>query len=253
MKNWIVQTDVHDKECSERLINSIKNFGVKVLEIDKNWNYLSLPIQFSDAIFYGSLEFGEILKNPRGYINLFIDNISDFDCHNYYPRIKNLLNKDFFLIPKGCILDNEELIKDSFVGDKLFIRPNSSDKSFTGTTISKKWFKTELSIIFEVSNFTARRIVQDHELILFSSYKNVENEVRLVIVDGEVVASSTYLGDKTIETNIDISGCLPFCTIDVCVDTLKIIEMNSFSFASFYNCDTDKIVSYINNYFEKRK
>jgi hypothetical protein len=56
------------------------------------------------------------------------------------------------------------------------------------------------------------------------------------------------LGDRILTDSdlklIDVIDCPGICTVDVDVDTLEIIEINSFSCAGLYDCDTDKIVKY---------
>jgi hypothetical protein len=248
MINWIIQTDIHSDE-NNKLINSAKNIGHNVIEIDKDWCIWSNDIDpytsYDSYIFRGSIEKAkEIWRSDNELI--CCDDLSLFDCTDYYYKVKNLINRDFILIPKSYILQNANLIKRTFEGDRIFIRPNSSDKSFTGTTITKKWFEKELDIIFSVNDYNARRKINDYELILFSSYKNIENEARAVVFDGKIVTCSTYIGNKELSDKdielIDVSGCPGICTVDINIDTLEIIEVNSFSCAGLYNCDTDKIV-----------
>jgi hypothetical protein len=256
MINWIIQTDIHTDE-NNRLINSAKNIGHNVIEIDKDWCVWSSdndPYTSSDIyIFRGSIEKAkEIWRSDNDLI--CCDDLSLFDCTSYYHKVKNLINRDFILLPKSCLLQNKDLIFNTFEGNRLFIRPNSSDKSFAGTTITKKWFEQELDIIFSVNEYNATREIRDDELILISSYKIIKGEARLFVFDGKIITHSTYLGDRELTEKdtetIDVSRCPWLCTIDVDTYTLEIIEVNSFSCAGLYNCDTDKIVKCFDGYFK---
>lgn len=244
MINWIIQTDI-DTENNQRLINSAKLAGHRVFEVDKDWCVWDFSYEFEIYIFRGSIEKVRHIHDSDNDL-IWCDRLSMFDCTSYYHKVKNLLNNDFILIPKGCILRNEDSIRNAFCGDKLFIRPNSSDKSFTGTTITKKWFIKELDIIFSINEYNARRHINDDELILFSSYKVIKNEARLVVFDGKIITHSTYFGDRILTDSdlklIDVSDCPGICTVDIDADTLEIIEINSFSCSGLYDCDTDKIV-----------
>jgi hypothetical protein len=246
MINWIIQTDIHTDE-NNRLINSAKNLGHNVIEVDKDWWPWDISYEDLVYIFRGSLEVAKrILSQDNDLINILCDDLSLFDCTSYYHKVKNLINRDFILLPKGCLKQNKSLIFNAFEGNRLFIRPNSSDKSFAGTTITKKWFEQELDIIFSVNEYNATRKIRDDELILISSYKIIKGEARLVVFDGKIITHSTYLGDRELTEQdlemIDVSGCPGICTVDVDTYTLEIIEVNSFSCAGLYNCDTDKIV-----------
>jgi hypothetical protein len=164
-----------------------------------------------------------------------------------------LLNKNYVMIPLGDLPRRREFLFDTMtspVNRHLFIRPDRSDKIFTGKAVSEETFDADLRLF----NFYDPL---PHELCIVSTARYIENEWRIVVVDGEVVASSEY-GDEQVcgapsdvisfaELAISSSGYDPphAWTLDVCSTAngnLHVLEVGSFSCASLYACDPEPIV-----------
>lgn len=248
--NWIVQEDCLD---SEYMIEALENTGTPYILINKE---TSEPIHDENLynIFRGSLEKSELyINHPK----VFLENMWLFDCDVYYNRfVTNLLNEDNIILNAGKVKESKKYIFEQFEGDRLFIRPVAGDKLFTGTTLTKKWFDNEIDIIFD---HLSRRPVEDHDKILFSSYKAVENECRVLINYGKIISWSSYSGCKS-DLGL-IQDCLrnikiypePFFTADICMDSGKIIEINSFSCAGLYDMDLNEVVCSVNDFFTREK
>ena len=95
--------------------------------------------------------------------------LDNYQCSNYYLEIprEKLLNSDFLLLPWWKLCDPRTDLFNYFKTSKLFIRPNSGEKLFTGTTVGNKWYSKELEIIegLPSSNF------DQQDLVLVSSAK----------------------------------------------------------------------------------
>ena len=235
---WLIE-NIFGTECEFK-----KFLGNDYIEIDKNVSWLDLPSE--SFIFYGSLEtHNEIVKMDHPYFVRFFYK-EKYKCNNYYPsNYKLLLNKDCTLMPFGLLQYNKKHIFDMFMGSWVFIRPNSGCKEFTGTIIGKKHFEKELT--YEIF-----KNVKDEELVLISSYKEIPDEYRMVIIDNELVTSTASLEieekfKESILPNIKFNEAI--YTVDYCSTYNKIVEINSFSCAGLYNSDYKKIIDKINYIF----
>lgn len=244
--HWVIQTDVFGEEETERFIEAVRKSGSPFTLVDKNVDWFSLPS--FDFIFRGSLEGYERIKKYDHPYFIHSFRSSSYFCSNYYPHLDNLLNSDYIILPKGDLKRNKDLIFRCFGGRQLFLRPNSGEKVFTGTTLWKRWFNKELDIIF-TDNPT-----DNSELVLISSYKDVKNECRVLVGPNGIISYSIYEGnfkEGVVEKVIDELNYSPddFFTVDIDLDRGKIIELNSFNCAGLYDCDFNQVVFDINKYF----
>lgn len=252
MIDWVIQTDVFDKEEDNKLISSVLRSGSKCSFVDKNTDKFSEELYTSeDYIFRGSLEKKKELDGDF-FTNVYED-LSYYDWINYAPQ-ENVLNSDYIILPAGSVKKSRELICDIFPGDELFIKPNDGCKLFTGTTLKKRWFEKEIDIIFG----DARRTIHNNDLIIFSSFKKVENEVRVVMFGKEPITYGLYdIADgswvKYIVDSLVINSLVnPFYTVDLCLASGMIVEINSFACAGLYpGTDYDILVERINEFYGK--
>jgi hypothetical protein len=179
-------------------------------------------------IVRGSIEFVELFGNQFGcgedltptYLNL-----KNYDCSKYYPCVKDLLNKDHIFCTWNGLSNSKSNILDAFCSEKIFIRPNSGRKLFTGTTLTKKWWDKELDIIRNLPNSK----IKEDDLVLVSSYKNILAEARILMHEKEVLGFSCYGDDKITD----------FVKID------KIYELVSKN--NYFLIDSLKVYSIFNN------
>lgn len=184
--------------------------------------------------------------------------LDNYQCSNYYLEIprKKLLNSDFLLLPWWKLENSGEGLFKYFGCDRLFIRPNSGEKLFTGTTVGNKWFSKELEIIQDLpsSNFD----VQD--LVLISSAKEVYEEVRFLMQGKNVISygstDNIWGFDLPSYTKLAESNrYFPdhFYTIDIGMtkDGPKIVELNSFVSAGLYEMDYSLVVKAVEDFYAK--
>lgn len=196
------------------------------------------------ALAYGSFAFvRNMLRDqkllPGSYAR--IENLSFQKFAAYAGDL--LLNDDFHMLPFGEVLRRPPPDRD------VFIRPDRVTKSFTGFTATPDRYSYEVGCLETVS-----RVSRD-EIVIIASAKPIELECRYVIADGTVVAGSTYSWEEgaTHTANTD-----PRCdavakemarrdwqpdtvyTCDVALSDgrARIVELNSFSCAGLYACDT---------------
>ncbi len=189
----------------------------------------------------------EYAWRPGGWCNF-----SGLNCSEYYPRLRRwLLNKSCRI---GTIDDlqreKESLFSQYSRDNKVFIRPCTVDKVFTGQLVNPDDFVWTLD--------RARYANCD---VLIASPVPIACEWRLIVCRGEVIAASQYrrMG------NLDIRAGCPdqvarftsdvwvesqwtpddIFVVDVCESDGKlfILELNSFSCSGWYQCEPDAIVT----------
>lgn len=243
---WIIQDPCFGEE-TRKLAKALENKKIRY-DLVKN---RPDSIEGVPDIVRGSVEFLEDMDRfiyDDGYYHL-----DAYSCSSYYKYFgSRLLNHDCIFMPWGLLKFNKELIFKSFPNsDKLFIRPNSGKKLFTGTTLTKKWWDKELDIIGGLP-YT---IVKDEDMVLISSAKEIEKEYRLLMYNNELIDYSIYEGNYL---PVDINFINFFAksidyfpdwiyTMDLAwtKDSVKIVELNSFYSSGLYDMDYDKVVSKI--------
>jgi hypothetical protein len=233
MTHWIIQDKIFGEE-TELLIKQLDDYEL-VKEIPD-----SAP---EDSIVRGSTDFVQLYqqKFPTHRKWLTIENYS---CDTYYPLLgDSLLNSQYLLMNWELLSQNKEIIFSKLEGDKFFIRPNSGRKIFTGTTLTKKWWDKELEIIKNLPNSS----VQNHDLVLISTFKEIKAEYRLLMHKHNIIDWSAYNDDE--ETRIEVDENLfditktnnyypdEYYTLDIAITKYgsKILELNSFVSAGLYN------------------
>jgi len=180
--------------------------------------------------------------------------IKNYKCSKYYQKVPRLLNQDFLILPWWRLSDSKYILCEYF-GDGLFIRPNSGEKLFTGTTVGHKWFHKELDIIKSLpsSNFT------EDTLVVVAKQQKIWNERRFVMHENTIITSAVYGGDSQADEGPEVYSDLvtsnryypdDFYTIDVCMteNGPRIVELNSMVCAGLYDCDYEKVVKSVETY-----
>jgi len=251
--NWIIEDVEEFDDLAEKLIQLNKN--VKRIKFNP---LLNLNIYKEDelVICHGGVHFISYMqsKSPLWIPHSYCD-FKKFDF-SYYSNYfyKYLLNKDFHLFPSKVFFDN--LFKDYFNNiDKIFVKSNSGKKTFSGMSISK-------NDNLYIDSYDLR----DEEIIVVSSYKEIEKEYRFVVCDKEIISGSLYkingefkfekiengeewnfVQDVINDELIEEAYIQDIYTIDVCSSNgnLFVLEINSFSCAGLYDCDIKRISEFI--------
>lgn len=238
---WIIQKDVLDgkhltKKLAKQRGQDIFEFKYIPFENPKNL----VPIQDEKSIFRGSLEMAEKLEDREDIV--VFGNSKDFTYSNFYKKWRpHLLNKDVEYIKAS------EFSKKIFGNERIkFVRPDKGNKSFTG-----QCFKLD-STWKACKNFVKRNTDLNDWLVV-SSKKDVGKEYRFVMYENTVLSGSQYYSENGVKyeeigeshkawkyiqsviTNVSLSQ--PFWVVDVCKykNEYKVVELNSFSCASWYH------------------
>lgn len=96
------------------------------------------------------------------------------------------LNDSYILLPFGEIAARREQIAMLF-GDKIFLRPDDSRKSFSGFSLALDDLDFELSSLRQIQN------VQDDELCVLDRHRDLRrSEYRTWLIEGQITTSARY-------------------------------------------------------------
>lgn len=270
---WLFENDLW-KEENEGMKLAVEKLGYSWREVDRMWVFepgdLDIQKQGEFCIFYGSLN---LARRLRPYVAGVYCNLPEFECTKYYPYYEEyLLNSPYIMVPFGSLEHQFSNIFEFFYpgccsgkdGTELFIRPSSGYKLFTGQTISFDDFERD----FQALGYSE---VDSHKIVILSYPKSIEKEWRVVIVNGKAITSSEYkvrgrpVSSPTLPEDIEAVHGLAerisekwspepaFCLdigLDRCDNTLKLIEINSFSCSGLYKCDKLKVVEEVSKLCE---
>lgn len=211
----------------------------------------------NDSNVYAVGSIGFIKKVYRNTSwKIFPEDNNIYQCTHYYPLLYDyLLNQDYTFLPFGNIQRRRSHLFNSFGRDnKIFIRPNSGNKPFTGGLVSSYTFNTDLALL-------GAEKLEDSLLCLVSTPQNITHEWRLVCSKNKIIQSSLYkkkdeiklrnecpkevseLALKVLEIYYpDHLFTLDFCRIS---DTIRLLEVGGFSCAGLYACDRIEIINFL--------
>lgn len=247
---------IFEQGHEQKLLESVNSNGFKSMVLGQSYynivkNGFDIPKIDEPSLLLGSLN---LINRARKETNLGICyNWQEFLCTNYYLKFPSelMLNSPCLFLPYGLIKQSKDFLFDKW--PTLFIRPNSGSKPFTGSVVEYDTFDRDIQFDGGLSK------ISENELCLVSSACRIMEEVRFVVVDGQVITGSFYrLGNKLhykramdsyirIAQNI-VNQCSfnpdPVWVLDLCLSggDFYVLEVNSFSCAGLYECDMDKIV-----------
>ena len=267
---WIVHAGMHERsyEGSE-LVTALQSTGTKHWVLDYGLNTpLEVPEECDShhyhLMVWGSLEFvRELRKKISGTLLLY----GHTERTHWFSCVSNLsdlpfLSDDAFGLPWGVFKRSAERLRGCYGGERVFVRPNSGFKTFTGQTIGYDSWEEDVRSIEQTSS------VMDETLVVTASAKEILGEFRFVVVDGRVVAGSEYRWDGKLDVRRDWPAeCEGLAqrvaehpwqldsayVVDVAdtPDGPHIVELNSFCHAGLYASDVEAIVRAVNAVAEK--
>jgi hypothetical protein len=188
---WLIEKDVFE-DNHDKLVEEIKRQGMEAkivpyIPFEEKIVEKCLKVYGPDecVIFYGSLNFGRKLRKGPWVPGVYL-NERAFECTSYYPALGHkLIHSNYIMMPYGDLIrrkwDLYYLLKD----DKLFIRPNSGNKEFTGMVVEKNNFED----CIKLAGFYD---VDPDLLVVVSNVHPLLKEWRFVIVDKQVISGSLY-------------------------------------------------------------
>lgn len=194
-----------------------------------------------------------LYRKIKPVLNLGADD-SFFSFSNTLSMFRNyMLNSDGVFLPYRCLYSPVSSVV-SNMGEKIFIRPDSGNKSFSGQVIDN----TEESI----RQFKRTTRIDDREMVFITQNKDVGSEIRVFLYD-DIISSSFYehadSPQKSIEINNAIKnicenmvvmikencGLYEFIVADFTIlpnGEIKLVEINNAYTSGFYKADVGKIL-----------
>lgn len=272
--NWLVESEVF-LEYEDELADAITQTGRIVkrtpdLGLQYRWQdfpdlYRRLFPENACVVFHGSIGLASELSRDAPWRPTTFCSWENYDCHVYYCRLADyLLNSDYVILPFGELKRRQQFLFDA-VGDgaRLFVRPNSVRKSFTGQSATSATFDQDI----EVMGFYD---VPPEALVLVSAAKEITHEWRFVAADKQIVAGTQYKVDGNLVASPDTtpeSRLLaeqvaaqdfqpdPVWTIDICRTASgehRLLEIGSFSCSDLYACDKRAVVEAVSAVASRR-
>jgi hypothetical protein len=256
---WLIEANVEGLP-SEPLQTQVRRRGMKC-HIVKHLPALPAPKDIAgteslpmDAcvIFRGTLPLMRHIQASRRWRPGGWCEYRNLACSTYYAYFgPYLLNREYTLLP---IAEALRLVDDLFAryasGGLVFVRPDSVDKSFTGTLTDRTTFSHKfLGTAFDPS-----------ALILVARAKKLVREWRLIVANDKVIAGSQY---RNADAREEAAHCpdevlrfaaavldgviwrpAPMFIMDICdsEDGLRLLELNSFGCSGHYLADVSTVV-----------
>lgn len=187
-----------------------------------------------------------------------------FACRTYYHHwSRHIVQEQFALLPLGSLLaERSDLIRTIADKGKVFIRPDSFDKSFDGGLV-------ELADLEAWLARTRSTEAPDSTLCVVSRPRAIENEWRLIVQDRRVIAGSSYrIGGRVIKTQAPPVSVVRFAesvasdpyprlpnlyVMDIASaeGKLAVVEVGSVNACGFYGCDLRTVIKAISEEAEK--
>jgi len=223
---------------------------------DGGFNVDELPeyVPPSNHVFcFGAIKLARIASKKNWTPGSMMNDNHDFMVYKDYYK-DDLLNIDSVICKVSDTFDWGDGLK--------FIRPTKDTKSFTGKLYEKEeWID---SVEHNLKNQSTELFNKDTQ-IQVSSPKNIYQEIRCWVVNGEVISASTYkVGTQVVykrvideeplkyaQSMVDKFQLADAFVIDVCEtdNGWKIVECNCINCAGFYDVDIQKMLMAIEDQF----
>jgi hypothetical protein len=268
---WVVQNNIYKEQKHSILMKTLKEKKIPHIEVkvvpfsdDK-----LLPSEFDSHEYKGIIDDIKGVEIPNNTPVMVLGgttlakiaerrgwNPGSFLNENFhYNQWKNALGD--YLLNSEAMVGNLRDINPAW--DTFFIRPCEDTKDFSGIVYTKEGFnrwREELLKDEDSYPFINSEVVS-------SPVKIIEAEYRFFVVDGHIVTYSQYkLGDKLYKNATVDKEVIQFTkeminlwqparafVIDIAKtnEGYKVIEINNFNSAGFYDADVVKIIDAIEN------
>jgi hypothetical protein len=254
---WAISTSAFKREGFPKLESALDRAGIEYFHSDYNEDtrqYSDIPYGTDECVvMYGPIQF--IRKKDKGFVPGAFGFKKDTNTSYYMSQLPrhHFFNDDAIYLPFGMISSRKDMLETIF-GDRIFIRPDSGFKSFTGFAVKIQ------DLDFELSSLKQTKNPGPHEMCLIAKAKPIHGEYRIIVCDQKIVTGSQYRWDGKMDIRIDVhhdawsfaeefvakaEWQLDTCyTVDIFLsdDGPRIGEFNSFASSGLYNCDMDAIV-----------
>lgn len=257
---WVLEQDVFAANYSE-MADAVRRAGHSVIAWqDEWWNSGAWPNLADQAVvFHGSLGNAARIRSELPWHPGAYCDTPAFDCSAWYPRAGQwLLHREWRLLPAdNLVADPRSALKPLGSPDRVFVRPNSPLKPFSGRVVRSD----QITLAALDHGF----YYEDAALpVVITPVRTVTREWRYVVVSRRIVAGSVYeaAGRAAIVGNprheawefaSHIADQLDppedVYVMDICEadGELCLLELNPFSGADLYLCNLDDVVAAVSD------
>jgi hypothetical protein len=217
------------------------------------------------VIIHGSIGFLQRAKKQTPWIPGGLWFAPDlFKCSTYYGYYgKYLLNQKYAFYPYGELLRLKDSIFETYGEDgKLFVRPDSGMKDFTGCVIDKN------DIEGKITRMSYGEWLAPSMMVLVAKPQKIISEERFYLCKNEVITGSRYMLNGEHDEAVGYSGNALRLAEEISKEKwspahifvadigttdsgeCRLLEINSFNSSSMYLCDMEKIVKKANQIAE---
>ena len=276
MIDWLIDGILLEKHDTgfPTLAEAASNAGHNVILT----RYIPFSTSVSNDVDQFIYERQTVLNKPlvaygcTGFLKQLVKNpYYKFSCPGAYFKIDELkysvyssqwgeymFNEDYIMLPYGELKRRiDEDIHEGrrpphFKSHRLFVRPDVVTKSFAGRLFDFDTFEDSIRSIVQYEP------IDDRELCIIASEKEIIAEFRHIVCDREVITGSQYRRDGKLDIRSDVDEDCHRLAQQVAekedmdyvyvVDTAltedgpRIMEFNAFSCSGLYACDTNIIV-----------
>ena len=257
---WVLESQVFPAS-HPKLREAILGAGHRIIDWqDEWWLEGSWPQPGNTpTIFHGSLENATRIRQTLNWHPGSYCDTAAFYCSTWYPHAQEwLLHRKWKVLPAAELATDPSAVLAAFdYPDAVFVRPDSPLKPFSGRVLARDQISLEaLDFGFYFDDPTTPVIV--------APVREIVREWRYVVVDRRIVAGSAYLAQGRTATPDDpggepwnmaaeVAACLnppeQAYVLDVCESDgeLWLLELNPFSGADLYACQSDEVVAAISD------
>jgi hypothetical protein len=263
---WLIDADIFGESYRNDLVGAIRDQGhyAKIIHApsppfrwdDVGCSYRETFPADACVVAHGDIELVTRIREERRWTPGAFCTVENFFCSSYACRFgKYLLNRDYVMLPFGELDRRKEFLFETFGREgRIFVRPDSPLKLFTGQVASRETFAADLE-------YMAFYEFPENSIVLVSSPHTILNEWRFVIARGRVVAGCQYKCDgqleylpdydeRALELAQEIAAVNyepdPAWVMDICKTAdgaYHLLEIGGFSFADLYACNKSDIVA----------
>jgi hypothetical protein len=261
---WILDSEMFS-EYRDELMASIRAQGhelrlVRVPSPPYRWDdvgcsYRDAFAKDSCVIALGDIELVTRIGRERRWEPGVFATIEHFACSNYFCHFgEYLLNHTYAMVPFGELRRLKEFLFGTFGQDgRIFVRPDSPLKLFTGQIVTADKFEADL-------DFMGFYGFPPESLVVVSAPQSIEVEWRFVVANRSIVAGTQYkqngknLSAPTFEPSAkELAAQIadspyqpdPVYVVDICrtsAGEYRMLEIGGFSFSDLYATDKNAVV-----------
>ncbi len=262
---WLIDGDMFE-HYRDDLVAAIREHGeeVKLLQApsppykweDVGCSYRDTFPEDACVISHGDIELVTRIHREKRWKPGAFCTVDNFRCSSYLCHFaKYWINADYVMLPFGELSRQRNFLFEKMgENGRIFIRPDSPLKLFTGQIATRENFDADL----EFMGFYEFPI---ESLVVVSSPKTIINEWRFVVAAGTVVTGCLYQKgtEKSYESTYDPAAFQlaseiaslgyepdPVWVVDICETSdgeYRMLEIGGFSFSDLYACNKMDVVA----------